>query len=245
MSIELDGKVAIITGAARGIGRAVAEAMCSAGASVLAVDILDNVEDVPKAFHKCWKGLAADVSDSGSVQAMVEGCVSQFGPPDILVNVAAISTPCPAKDLTLEQWERTLRVNLTSVFLCSQAVLPYMIEQKRGSIISFSSVLAEIGGKGSSHYAAAKAGVEAFSKSLAREVAPFGVRVNVVAPGMVDTKMLDLMNTRQKAALAKRIPLQRIGMPKDLVEPVLLLASDRASYITGQVIRVDGGMNMS
>ncbi|MGC9325020.1 MAG: SDR family NAD(P)-dependent oxidoreductase [Desulfomonilia bacterium] len=241
----MTGKVAIITGAARGIGRSVAEAMYAEGALVLAVDQLAVDTGEPENSQDRWCSLQADVSDPGAVQAMVRGCMNQFGPPDILVNMAAVSTPSPVSQLSLEQWEHTLRVNLTSVFLCTKAVLPYMIERKQGVIISFSSVLADIGGKGNAHYAAAKAGVEAYSKSLAREVGHYGIRVNVISPGMVDTPMLDLMSPQQKENLAERIPLKRIGQPADLVKPVLLLASDGSSYITGQVIRVDGGMNMA
>ncbi|MDT8271937.1 MAG: SDR family NAD(P)-dependent oxidoreductase [Desulfomonilia bacterium] len=245
MPERMTGKVAIITGAARGIGRSVAEAMCAEGAKVMAVDLL--VVDAPESesIPDRWRSFQADVSDPAAVQAMVHECTAVFGPPDILVNMAAISTPSSVSRLSLEQWDQTLRVNLTSVFLCTKAVLPMMIERSRGVIISFSSVLADVGGKGNAHYAAAKAGVEAFSKSLAREVSPHGIRVNVISPGMVDTPMLDLMDAQQKETLSARIPLKRIGQPADLVEPVLFLASEGSTYITGQVIRVDGGMNMA
>jgi len=242
----MTGNVAIITGAARGIGRKVAEAMCAEGAKVLAVDLL--AVDAPVSgfcSDNRWRSFQADVSDPDAVQAMVHECTAVFGPPEVLVNMAAISTPSSVSRLSLEQWEQTLRVNLTSVFLCTKAVLPMMIERSRGVIISFSSVLADVGGKGNAHYAAAKAGVEAFSKSLAREVGPHGIRVNVISPGMVDTPMLDLMDAQQKETLSARIPLKRIGRPVDLVEPVLFLASEGSAYITGQVIRVDGGMNMA
>ncbi|MBN2283707.1 MAG: 3-oxoacyl-ACP reductase FabG [Deltaproteobacteria bacterium] len=245
MSDELDGKTVLVTGAAGGIGSAVAEGLCEAGARVFAVDLHTRKVGVPSLREECWKEYQADVSDAGSVQAMIEACEKRFGPPEVLVNVAAISRPCQVQDMRLDLWRQVITMNLTSVFLCSRAVLPAMTEAGGGSIINFSSVLADIGGKGSAHYAAAKAGVEAFSKSLAREVSALGIRVNVISPGMVDTPMLALMSEQQKKALAGRIPLGRIGRPEDFVKPVILLASDGASYMTGQVIRVDGGMNMA
>ena len=135
-------------------------------------------------------------------------------------------------------------VNLTSVFLCTQAVLPHMIQHKRGCIVNFSSVIARTGGEMSSHYAAAKAGIEGFSRSLAREVGPYGIRVNVISPGMIDTDMLALMPRAQREKLVGSLPLKRIGYPSDLVGLALLLVSNAGSYITGQTIHVNGGLLM-
>jgi 3-oxoacyl-[acyl-carrier protein] reductase len=245
ISARLDGRVAIVTGAARGIGRAVAEALARAGAMVLAVDVLDSVMSSAAEMRRAWHGRIADVSDPHQVDAMVTSCISDWGVPDVLMNIAAISRPCPVREMTLEGWEETLRVNLTSVFLCTTAVLPHMIRRKRGSIVSFSSIIARTGGETSAHYAAAKAGVEGFSRSLAREVGRHGIRVNVIAPGMIETDMLRAMPAAQKEKLTGRLPLRRIGCPEDFAGVALLLASDAGSYITGQTIHVNGGMFMS
>lgn len=243
LCIDFEGRTVVITGAAGGLGLVLVKGFASNGAKVLAADINESVSGLTEAGSIL--GVKTDVSDKDQVKNMVDVCVREFGPPDILVNVAAISTPRLVKDMDIDNWRLNLDVNLTSVFLCTTAVLPYMMERGAGSIISFSSVVAELGGKSSAHYAAAKGGIEAFSRSLAREVGPKGVRVNVVAPGMIDTEMLSLMSDDQKAALARRLPLPRIGRPEEIVGPVLFLASDAASYITGQTLSVNGGMAMS
>jgi NAD(P)-dependent dehydrogenase (short-subunit alcohol dehydrogenase family) len=242
LSFDFKGKVVLVTGAAGGMGIEVAKGFVRSGASVLAADIDASIDE--KSSQYGGFGFCADVSDSDQVERMVNTCISQFGPPDVLVNVAAISTPCLVQDMPLDHWQRTLNVNLTSVFLCTTAVLPHMLKSRKGSIISFSSGNAAMGGKTTAHYSAAKGGIEAFSRSLAREVGPAGIRVNVVAPGMVDTPMLDLMAPGQKAALTARLPLPRLGIPLDLVGPVLFLASDAAAYITGHTLHVNGGMFM-
>jgi len=239
---DLQGKVVLVTGAARGIGFKVAEGFAGCGAWVTASDIDPSINE--KASQYGGFGVCADVSDADQVKKMVDSCLEKFGPPDVLVNVAAISTPCPVREMSLNHWQHTLKVNLTSVFLCAAAVLPHMLEKKKGAIISFSSSNAAMGGKTTAHYAAAKGGIEAFSRSLAMEVGPKGIRVNVVAPGMVDTDMLALMPQAQKAALSSRLPLPRLGIPMDIVKPVLFLASDAAAYITGQTLHINGGLYM-
>jgi 3-oxoacyl-[acyl-carrier protein] reductase len=239
---DLQGKVVLVTGAARGIGFKVAEGFAGCGAWVTASDIDPSINE--KASQYGGFGVCADVSDADQVKKMVDACLEKFGPPDVLVNVAAISTPCPVREMSLNHWQHTLKVNLTSVFLCAAAVLPHMLEKKKGAIISFSSSNAAMGGKTTAHYAAAKGGIEAFSRSLAMEVGPKGIRVNVVAPGMVDTDMLALMPQAQKDALSSRLPLPRLGIPMDIVKPVLFLASDAAAYITGQTLHINGGLYM-
>lgn len=239
---DLKGKVVLVTGAARGIGFSVAEGFAGSGSFVLASDVDPSIEE--KASQYGGVGFCADVSDANQVKKMVDACLNKFGPPDVLVNIAAISTPCLVKDMPPERWQNMLKINLTSVFLCTTAVLPHMLKKKKGSVISFSSSNAAMGGRMSAHYAAAKGGIEAFSRSLAMEVGPRGIRVNVVAPGMVDTPMMDLMPPAQKAALVSRLPLPRLGLPADLVKPVLFLASDAAAYITGQTLHVNGGLYM-
>jgi len=242
---DLAGKTAIITGAARGIGEAIAESVVLAGAKVLAVDIKDAVteDDAPRPLN--WHGFQADVSNPSQVNNVVEYCLSKLGPPEILVNIAAVSTPCLVKDMPLDNWRMNIDVNLTSVFLCTQAVLPHMVGRGKGSIVSFSSVIASTGGETSAHYCAAKAGIEGFSRSLAKEVGPSGIRVNVISPGMIETPMLALMPENQKKKLVNRLPLQRVGYPRDLVGLALLLVSDAGSYITGQTIQVNGGLYMN
>jgi len=246
--IDLTGKTAIVTGAARGIGYTIARALARAGANVLAVDRLESVKTDPGkdmgAQGYAAEGYVADISSPRSVDDMVKACLYRFGTPDILLNIAAISRPVPVQDMGIDAWKETMDVNLTSVFLCTRAVLPHMVEQKRGCILNFSSIVAQTGGVTSAHYSAAKAGVEGFSRSLAREVAPKGIRVNVIAPGMIDTPMLDLMPEAQKQKLASRVPLQRIGTPDDLIGPVMLLVSDGGAYITGQTLAVNGGQSM-
>jgi 3-oxoacyl-[acyl-carrier protein] reductase len=243
--VDLNAKTTIITGAAGGIGRAVADAFFEAGAKVFAVDQSEKIgENDPKkkGTYICH---VADVSCASSVDTIIKKCLNDIGPPDILINIAAISSPCPVRDMTLENWKHNLDVNLTSVFLCSQAVLPYMIELGKGCIINFSSMIARTGGETSAHYSAAKSGIEGFSRSLAREVGPAGIRINVIAPGTIDTPMLDLMPRTQRQKLIKRIPLRRIGNPHDIVGITLLLASDAGNYITGQTFHINGGLYMN
>jgi len=239
---DLKGKVVLVTGAAGGIGFKVAEGFAGCGSLVVASDIDPSIEE--KAAQYGGLGVCADVSDADQVKKMVDACLSKFGLPDVLVNIAAISTPCLVQNMPLEHWQRTIKINLTSVFFCTRAVLPHMLKQKKGSIISFSSSNAAMGGKTTAHYAAAKGGIEAFSRSLAMEMGSHGIRVNVVAPGMVDTAMLELMPLAQKAALSSRLPLLRLGLPMDVVKPVLFLASDAAAYITGQTLHINGGLYM-
>lgn len=245
MSVNLSDKTAIITGAAQGIGKSVAKGIVESGARVLAVDIADSIRDVPGKLEGKYEPCQTDVSDPQSVEKMVLKCVELFGAPDLLINIAGITNPCSVQNMSLDTWQQMIDVNLTSVFLTTQYVLPYMIEKQKGSMINFSSIYAETGGVTCAHYSAAKAGIEAFSKALAREVGGSGIRVNVIAPGLIETGMTDLMRPEQKNALIKRTPLQRIGHPDDFIGPVLLLASNAGSYITGQIIRVNGGRTMS
>jgi 3-oxoacyl-[acyl-carrier protein] reductase len=242
--VDMAGRVAIVTGAAQGIGKAVAEALSQCGAAILAIDQMESITRRTAATPANWLGQITDISRFEEIDAAVDLCIEKLGPPDTVINVAAISTPCPVLEMASENWQRNMEVNLHPVYHLARAVLPHMIERKNGCLIHFSSVVASTGGETSAHYAAAKAGVEGFSRSLAREIGPLGIRVNVVAPGMIDTAMLDLMPDSQKEKLVRRIPMKRIGHPADLVGVVLFLASDAAAYITGQTIHVNGGMYM-
>jgi len=244
---DLQEKVVVVTGAARGIGRRVAEAFGAAGSKVLAADLSEEVLGLtgPDPGPGRWINQRCDVSDQESVAAMVERCLLDLGPPDVLLNIAAISQPRQVMDMSLKHWQRTIETNLNSVFICTKAFLPHMVQRQAGSVISFSSLVAATGGHTSAHYAAAKAGVEGFTRSLALEVGGYGVRVNTVAPGMVETMMLALMPGPQQERLVARTPLRRCGRPDDFVGVCMLLASDAGSYITGQTIHVNGGLYMN
>jgi len=239
---DVKDRIVIVTGAAQGIGFAVARAFVCAGAKVIAVDREERKytfeNQVPGQIRSCL----ADVSLEADVEAMVNHCLKEYGIPEVLINIAAISTPCPFKKMDLEGWQKVIDVNLTSVFLCTKAVIPHMVGKGRGSIINFSSIVAHTGGETSSHYTAAKAGVEGLSRTLALELGPQGIRVNVIAPGMIDTRMLALMPEAQRRKVTGKVPLRRIGRPEELVGICMLLASDTGSYITGQTIHVNGGL---
>ncbi len=239
---DLANKVIIVTGAAQGIGATLSRAFAAVGAKVLAVDLEENVSTASAQGDGSIRTYRADVSRADEVQSMIEVCLSELGVPEVLINAAAISKPCPFKDMDLDGWKKIIDVNLTSVFICAKAVLPHMIEHHQGSIINFSSVVAHTGGETSAHYSAAKAGVEGLSRTLALELGPLGIRVNVLAPGMIDTRMLALMPEEQKKKIAFKLPMRRVGRPEDLIGVVFLLASDAGSYITGQTIHVNGGL---
>jgi 3-oxoacyl-[acyl-carrier protein] reductase len=236
-------KVVLVTGAAGGIGRHVAKSFADSGANVLATDLNPVIEELADEYG--GHGIEADLSKPSQAQRVVAACIEHWGPPEVLVNIAASGRLVPITELCLEEWQRNLDVNLTSVYLLTAAVLPHMIARRSGSIISFSSCVAEEGAKYHVHYAAAKAGIEGFSRSLAREVGPLGIRVNVIAPGMVDTPMLDFVSPQEKQRLAGRYPLKRPGLPEEFIGPVLFLASEAASYITGHTLDVNGGRIMS
>jgi 3-oxoacyl-[acyl-carrier protein] reductase len=236
-------KVVLVTGAAGGIGNQVAKGCAESGARVLATDVNPKIKELADAYHGL--GVDADLSKPGEVQKVVKSCIEKWEPPEILVNIAASSRLVPFTELSLQEWQWNLDVNLTSIYLLIAEVLPYMIERKNGSIISFSSCVAEEGGKHQIPYASAKAGIEGFSRSLAREVGPSGIRVNVIAPGMVDTPMLDFFPPEEKQRLSRRYPLKRPGRPEEFIGPVLFLASEAASYITGHTLDVNGGRIMS
>jgi len=249
---RLANRVAIITGAAGGLGRAAAKRFAQEGATLCLADRVPAGEVLEMAQAEGARAIAvaADVTDAASVQQMVERTVAEFGTIDVLVNIAGISSHGASDDIDLETWDRVLRTNLTSVFLCCKAVLPVMREKKFGRIVSTSSILGKNGGNprpwldpmeqkkaGSIAYGASKAGIHAVTSYLAKENARFGITVNCVAPGPIATHM-----TRNfPQALRDQIPLGRMGKPEDVADAMAFLAGEQAAFITGEVVDVNGG----
>ena len=245
--IDLAGRVALVTGASRGIGRAVALRLAAAGAAVVAGARGDHAAGV--AGEAAAAGGAAtpvslDVTDADSVRSAVQAALGGFGRIDILVNNAGIVNDQLTVRMRQAEWDAVLATNLTGAFTCCQAVLRPMLKQRSGRIINVGSVVGQSGNPGQANYAATKAGLTGFTKSLAREVASRGITVNVVAPGMIDTDMIAGLDGHAREAMAGQIPQGRLGRPDDVAAAVCFLASDEASYITGQVLSVNGGMYM-
>lgn len=245
----LDGKVALVTGASRGIGRAIALKLASEGAKV-AINYAGSTEkaEAVKAEIEAAAGEAllcqADVSSGEAVAAMVEAVVGRFGRIDILVNNAGITRDGLLARMKDEDFHAVLKTNLGGVYVCTKAVTKLMMKQRSGRIVNMASVVGLMGNAGQSNYAAAKAGVIGFSKSMAKELASRGITVNMVAPGFIDTDMTAAMTEKAREATLTGIPLGRAGQPEDVANAVCFLVSDNASYITGQVVNVDGGMVM-
>ena len=245
----LDGKTALVTGASRGIGRAIALCLAAEGARV-AINYAGNVKaaEEVKAIIEAAGGTAilcqADIADSAAVEAMIADVVKEFGTIDILVNNAGITRDTLLMRMKDEDFAKVLDTNLKGVFYCTKAVSKLMMKKRLGRIINMASVVGLVGNAGQTNYAAAKAGVIGFSKSAAKELASRGITVNVVAPGFIGTDMTAGLPESVKEKMLTDIPLGRMGEPEDVASAVLFLASDQASYITGQVVNVDGGMVM-
>jgi NAD(P)-dependent dehydrogenase (short-subunit alcohol dehydrogenase family) len=243
-STDLTGKVAVVTGAGQGIGLACAKALVAAGAKVVVSDInLANASAVADQFGTAALALHADVSSGSDVTAMVEKAISAFGGIDILVNNAGIDEAVSILDMTEEQWDRLIGINLKGVFLTTKAVLPSMIERGGGSVVSMGSIVARQGAmNGGIHYAASKGGILAFTKTLARQMASKGIRANAVAPGVVDTELIRThMAPDVRTKVEAAIPFGRLAQTDEIGSVVAFLASDAASYITGATIDVNGG----
>lgn len=234
----LEGKTALVTGASRGIGEAIARTLLGAGAAVYGFS-----RSEPSIEGK-FRWIGVDVGNAESISAGLKKIAEEGVAIDILVNNAGITRDGLVFRMKDEDWEDVLRINLTSAFRVCREIARNMAKARSGSIINISSVVGISGNGGQTNYAASKAGLIGFSKSLAKEVAGRGVRVNVVAPGFVDTSMTEGLNEKIRGELAGRIPLGRTGKAEEIAEAVLFLASDASSYITGQVIAVDGGMTM-
>ena len=244
---DLTGRIVFVTGASRGIGRAIAERCASAGATVVACARDDHARPTVDAIAAAG-GVAhaqtLDVTDAESVSGAVRATLDQFGRIDVVVNNAGIVRDRFMLRMTPDEWDVVLATNLTSAFRCTQAVLRPMMKQRRGRIVNVGSVVGQSGNAGQVNYAASKAGLIGFTKALAREVASRGITVNVVSPGMIETDMTANLSEDVRETLAAQIPVGRFGAPDDVAAAVCFLASDEAAYITGQVLSVNGGMYM-
>jgi 3-oxoacyl-[acyl-carrier protein] reductase len=249
MSKSLAGKTAIVTGGAQGIGRAIAEALAGAGADVAVADLdpgrsQDAVTAITKMGRRAMN-IKVNVTSWDEVKAMVDQVVKEWGRVDILVNNAGITRDGLLLRMREEDWNLVLQVNLNGTFNCTKAALLPMSKQRSGRIVNIASIVGAIGNAGQANYAASKAAVIGFTKTVAREYASRGVTVNAVAPGFIDTAMTQQLSAEVKEALFKQIPLGRLGQPSDVAEAVKFLASDEAGYITGHVLHVNGGMHMA
>lgn len=242
-----EGRVALVTGASRGIGRAIAERLASQGAIVIAAARGDNaaatVELITAAGGRA-EAVSLDVTDTEAVNAAVAGVIARHGHIDILINNAGITRDQLMLRMKRDDWDAVIATNLTAAFTCIQAVLRPMVKQRFGRIVSVSSVVGQAGNAGQANYAASKAGLIGLTKSLALEVASRNITVNAVTPGLIDTDMTRAISAGAQQDWAAKIPAQRLGESGDVASAVAFLASDEASYITGHVLAVNGGMYM-
>lgn len=245
MRIDLTGKNALVTGSTRGIGRAIAQSLTEAGARVAIVGReLAKAEAVAAEVGNGAQGFACDVSDVAQVTALVEAVEKAFGGIDILVNNAGLTRDNILLRLKDDDWDAVLNANLRGAFASTRSAVRGMMKKRWGRIINIASVVGIIGNKGQSNYAASKAGLIGFTKSVAKEFASRGVLANVVAPGFIETDMTAAMTPEARTTMSQQIPLERLGTAEDIANVVTFLASDRAAYITGQVLVVDGGLVM-
>ena len=248
VGFRVDGQVALVTGASRGIGRAILHALAQRGATVVGTATSEKgaaeIGATLAAAGLAGRGIVLDVASDASVEAALKDVEAKEGPVGILVNNAGITRDGLLMRMKSEDWDAILNTNLTSVFRMSKAVLRGMMKARTGRIISIASVVGLTGNAGQANYAAAKAGIVGFSKSLAREVASRNITCNVVAPGFIDTDMTRALSEEQRATLAGQIPLARLGSPADIAAAVLYLASPAGAYVTGETLSVNGGMYM-
>jgi len=246
---KLDGKTAIVTGASRGIGRAIALQLASEGANVVvnfsgseqkASQVVEEIQNLGSQAI----AVQANISDSDSVQQLMNATQEQFGSIDILVNNAGITRDNLLMRMKEDEWDDVINTNLKGVFLCTKAVTRQMMKQRAGRIINISSIVGVMGNAGQANYVAAKAGVIGLTKTTARELASRNILVNAIAPGFITTEMTETLPEDVKSAMLTQIPLAKLGKPEDIAKAVVFLASDDASYMTGQTLHIDGGMYM-
>ena len=247
--MNLDGEIALVTGASRGIGRAIAVTLGQQGATVIGTATSDKGAEAISAYLKeagiNGRGMNLDVTDAEAITSAIKAIGDDYGAVTVLVNNAGITRDNLLMRMKDEEWDAIMQTNLTSVYRVSKACLRGMMKARKGRIISIASVVGATGNPGQANYAAAKAGVVGFSKSLAREVGSRGITVNVVAPGFIDTDMTRALPEEQREALVGQIALGRLGEPEDIANAVTFLASPDAAYITGETIHVNGGMYMA
>ncbi|MCF7354506.1 3-oxoacyl-ACP reductase FabG [Vibrio sp. CK2-1] len=243
--MNLEGKIALVTGASRGIGRSIAELLVERGATVVGTATSESgAQAISDYLGSNGKGLALNVTDADSVAATIKTINEEFGGIDILVNNAGITRDNLLMRMKDDEWQDIMDTNLTSIFRLSKAVLRGMMKKRHGRIVNVGSVVGTMGNAGQANYAAAKAGVIGFTKSMAREVASRGVTVNTVAPGFIETDMTKALNDDQRTATLSQVPAGRLGDPREIASAVAFLASDDAAYITGETLHVNGGMYM-
>ncbi|GEM76337.1 3-oxoacyl-ACP reductase FabG [Vibrio agarivorans] len=243
--MNLEGKIALVTGASRGIGRAIAELLVERGATVIGTATSENgAASISEYLGENGKGLALNVTDIESVEATLKTINDEFGVIDILVNNAGITRDNLLMRMKDDEWNDIINTNLTPIYRMSKAVLRGMMKKRAGRIINVGSVVGTMGNAGQANYAAAKAGVIGFTKSMAREVASRGITVNTVAPGFIETDMTKALNDDQRTATLSNVPAGRLGDPREIASAVVFLASSEAAYITGETLHVNGGMYM-
>ncbi len=244
-SDALSGEIALVTGASRGIGASIARTLAAAGATVVGTATSQSgANGITKALAGKGRGIVLNVADDASIQAAIKDIQETEGSPGILVNNAGITKDNLLMRMKQEEWDEVMATNLTGLYLLCKACLRGMMKARKGRIINIASVVAVMGNAGQANYAASKAGMIGFSKSLAREIGSRGITVNVVAPGFIDTDMTKVLADEQRAALMTQIPLGRLGSVDDIARSVLFLASEAGAYITGETLHVNGGMVM-
>jgi len=246
--MKLEGKIAFVTGSARGIGKSIAMKLAQEGATLVISDV-DEAEAQKtsleiKALGRDSSSFKLDVSDPKQVDEVIGKIVEKYGRVDILVNNAGITRDGLLMKMKDEDWDKVLNINLKGVFNCLRAIYPIMLKQRSGKIINMASIIGVIGNPGQANYSASKAGVIALTKTAAKELASRGINVNAIAPGFIDTLMTQALNEEWRNKLIAEIPLKKLGTPENVADLALFLASGDSDYITGQVIRIDGGMAM-
>jgi 3-oxoacyl-[acyl-carrier protein] reductase len=247
--MSLDGKIALVTGATRGIGKAIALSLGEQGCTVIGTATSESgastISDFLKEANIQGRGIVLNVTDADAIDSVVSSIESEFGAPEILVNNAGITRDNLLVRMKDEEWDDIINTNLTPIYKLSKRCLRAMTKARWGRIITITSVVGAMGNAGQTNYAAAKAGVIGFSKSLAREVGARGITVNTVAPGFIDTDMTSSLPEAHKTALLEQVPVKRLGMPEEIAAAVSYLASINAGYVTGETLHVNGGMYMS